>query len=120
MCCEQAAKGKQKPKELTWGISFNLVWKEQSSCLVKKITEQLKESLNSMKIVRTWSDTLWCSRETDVAFASVWQIHSLVLPLWRVYTPFAADYVQVWYVMQLNLQILAHTHWTIRMESHFG
>lgn len=66
-----------------------------------------------MKIVRTLSDALWCSHVTDVAFASVWQIRSLLLPPWRVCTPFAADYLEAWYVMQLNLQILAHTHWTL-------
>jgi len=51
MSCEQAAKGKQRPKGLKLDISFNLAWKEQRSSSATKVTEQLKESLNSMKII---------------------------------------------------------------------
>jgi len=35
-----------------------------------------------------------------MAFALVWQIDSLVLPPWRICTSFAADYMEVWYVIQ--------------------
>ena len=75
---------------------------------MKKVTEQLKESLNSMKIIHTLSDNLQCSHVTGVAFALVWQIHSLVLPPWRICASFAADYMEVWYVIQPSLPFLVH------------
>lgn len=60
---------------------------------MKKVTEQLEESLTSMKIIPTLSDAVQSSHVTGMAFAVVWQIDSLVLPPWTTGI-FAADYMK--------------------------
>lgn len=115
----------RQPKEgrgrKSWSciLALTLGRKEQRSCSVKKVTELLKESLNSMKIIPTLPDALQCSHVTGMAFALVWQIGPPVLPPWSIGTYFAADYVEVWYVIQPSLQFLVHIDWDLGPESHF-
>lgn len=119
MSCEQAAKGKLRPRELKVDISFNLGWKEQRSCSVKKITQQLKESLSSMKIIHTLSDAL------SAAVWLTWHLHSCgkLTPLCCLPGGDALLCSRLHgsvYVIQPSLQFLLYIDRDLGPGSHFG